>query len=86
VLASFFRQNPSLQIDDACVLDALIGHAVRLAYLEQRSDREASYSDYKADAWAAFYASAPERTSTFLVTALRSLLRFETEALTSAER
>ncbi len=76
VLASFFRQNPSLQIEDACVLDALIGHAVRLAYLEQHADREASYNDHKADAWAAFYASAPARTSTFVVAALRSLLRF----------
>jgi len=77
VLASFFRQNPSLQIEDACALDALIGHAVRLAYLEQRSDREGSYNDYKADAWTGFYASSPERTSTFLVTALRSLLTFQ---------
>ena len=88
VLASFFRQNPSLQIEDACVLDALIGHAVRLAYLDQHADHEASYNDYKADAWTAFYASAPERTSTFLVTALRSLLRFElgTTLTTNAER
>lgn len=85
VLASFFRQNPGLQIEDACVLDALIGHAVRLAYLDQRSDREASYNDYKADAWTAFYASAPERTSVFLVTALRSLLRFGEEAAVMRE-
>ena len=86
VLASFFRQNPSLQIEDDCVLDALIGHAVRLAYLEQHADHEASYNDYKADAWTAFYASAPERTSTFLVTALRSLLRFDGAVSTNAER
>ena len=45
VLASFFRQNPTLQIDDACVLDAMIGHAVRLAYLDQHADREAGYND-----------------------------------------
>ncbi len=74
VLASFFRQNPTLKIEDACALDALIGHAVRLAYLEQHGDRESTYSEYKADAWAAFYASSPVRTSTFLVGALRSLL------------
>jgi len=77
VLASFFRQNPSLQVEDACALDALIGHAVRLAYLDQRSEREISYNDHKAEAWAAFYASSPERTSAFLVTALRSLLTFQ---------
>jgi phosphorylase kinase alpha/beta subunit len=74
VLGSFFRQNPELEIEDACVLDALIGHAVRLAYIDQRPDREASYSEFKADAWAAFYASPPVRTSAFLVAALRSLL------------
>lgn len=83
VLASFFRQNPSLQIDDACALDVMIGHAVRLAYLEQRPDHEAGYNDYKADAWAAFYASAPERTSSFLVSALRSLLTFQSPELTA---
>jgi phosphorylase kinase alpha/beta subunit len=74
VLASFFRQNPTLKIDDACALDAMIGHAVRLAYLDQRADREASYSEFKAEAWTAFYASSPARTSAFLVAALRSLL------------
>jgi phosphorylase kinase alpha/beta subunit len=77
VLASFFHQNPSLQIEDACALDVMIGHAVRLAYLEQHPDREASYNDHKADAWTGFYASAPERTSAFLVGALRSLLTFQ---------
>lgn len=74
VLASFFRQNPKLEIEDACALDALIGHAVRLAYLEHHADREVVYSEYKADAWAAFYASSPVRTSAFIVAALRSLL------------
>jgi phosphorylase kinase alpha/beta subunit len=77
VLASFFRQNPSLEIADACALDALIGHAVRLAYLDQRPERELSYSDHKADAWNAFYASSPARTSVFIVAALRSLLTLE---------
>lgn len=77
VLASFFRQNTGLTIEDDCVLDALIGHAVRLAYLEQHADREVVYNDHKADAWTAFYASAPERTSRFFVEALRSLLTFQ---------
>jgi phosphorylase kinase alpha/beta subunit len=74
VLGSFFRQHPKLEIEDACVLDALIGHAVRLAYLEQRPDRESAYNEFNAEAWAAFYASPPVRTSSFLVAALRSLL------------
>jgi phosphorylase kinase alpha/beta subunit len=74
VLASFFRQNPQLMIEDACALDALIGHAVRLAYLEQHRERESIYAEFKADAWAMFYASSPVRTSAFLVAALRSLL------------
>ncbi len=77
VLASFFRQNPSLEIADACALDALIGHAVRIAYLEQRPDHEPQYNDHKADAWNAFYASSPARTSVFLVAALRSLLTLD---------
>ena len=85
VLASFFRQNPELTIDDTCALDALIGHAVRLAHLAQRPDRESAYSEYKAEAWAAFYASPPERTSSFLVAALRSLLTSNAPAVAMLE-
>lgn len=50
VLASIVEQNQSLYIDDYLVLDVVIGHAVRLAYLHRHPERETTYSEYKAAA------------------------------------
>jgi phosphorylase kinase alpha/beta subunit len=74
VLGSFFLQNPALQINDAIAVDAVIGHAVRLAYLGQHPEREAGYNEHKADAWERFYASSPVDTAASLIGALRHLL------------
>jgi phosphorylase kinase alpha/beta subunit len=74
VLGSFFEQNPGLQINDTLALDAVIGHAVRLAYLRVHPERESGYNDFKADAWEHFYTSSPLETSGSLVAALRHLL------------
>ncbi len=73
-LASFFQQNPSLRIDDALVVDAMIGHAVHQAYLDQHPERAGNYNEFKSQAWDAFYARSPVETTAFLVSALRNLL------------
>ncbi len=74
VLSSFLAQNPSLMINDALALDAVLGHAVKLAYLEQHPEHAANYNDYKSQAWEAFYASSPATTSAAMVSALKHLL------------
>ncbi|MFT4939158.1 MAG: phosphorylase kinase alpha/beta subunit [Paraglaciecola sp.] len=74
VLASFFLQNPSIKIDEAISIDATIGHAVHLAYIERYPRRTIQYDSYKSDAWETFYTRSPEQTSGFLIAALRSLL------------
>ena len=76
VLSDLTRQNPTLRIDDYIVLDVLIGHAVRLAYLYRYPNRESSYNDHKADAWNAFYALPPISTTDYLAHAFRYLLDF----------
>ena len=76
VLSDLTRQNPTLRIDDYIVLDVLIGHAVRLAYLYSYPNRESSYNDHKADAWNAFYALPPISTTDYLAHAFRYLLDF----------
>src|SRR5690606_8991717 len=58
-LASFFKQNPSLVLDDALSLDALLGHAVMRSHLAKHPEHEGCYADHKARAWDEFYASAP---------------------------
>lgn len=74
VLAELTTQNPDLRIDDYIVLDVLIGHAVRLAYLRRYPERESSYSDHKAHAWNTFYALPPISTTDCLAGAFRYLL------------
>jgi phosphorylase kinase alpha/beta subunit len=74
VMASFFRQNPTLQLQDTLALDVLIGHAVRFCYVADNPDSESQYDAHKAAAWDAFYAAAPAKTSACLVGALRTLL------------
>ncbi len=74
VLSALTRQNPTLRIDDYIVLDVLIGHAVRLAYLHRYPDRAGTYNDHKADAWNSFYALPPISTTDYLAQAFRYLL------------
>ncbi len=79
VLSSFFGQNPNLRIDDVISLDAIIGHAVHLFYVELHPERRQDYSDHKAEAWAAFYEAAPTETSRCMVLALQTLLQMRTD-------
>ena len=74
VLSSFFDQNPTLKIDDALSVDAILGHAVRLSFVQAHPEHDADYNDYKAQAWDQFYALSPTRSSTLLVEALKLLL------------
>lgn len=74
VLASFFAQNPSLRIEDTLSLEAVLGHAVKLAYTRAHPEHEASYNDFKAAAWDEYYALSPAETSKTLVEALQQLL------------
>ncbi len=73
-LSSFLGQNPSLTINGELALDALLGHAVRLVYLQRQPEHEATYNDHKAQAWEGFYSSAPAVTSAAVVSALKDLL------------
>lgn len=73
VLSDILSRNPELQVTEYLVLDVLIGHAVRLAWLEQGGD-DAHYEDHKADAWGSFYDLPPGTTRTYLAKAFRYLI------------
>jgi phosphorylase kinase alpha/beta subunit len=64
------------------VMDVLIGHAVRLAYLEQFPERGDRYPEFKSQAWNNFYDSPPLRCAQYTAAALRYL----TELGTRTER
>lgn len=74
VLATLFEQNTELEVDDYLVMDIIIGHAVRLAYLDHYPERTEHYDEDKAAAWGAFYELPPQVTSGYLVLAFKYLL------------
>jgi phosphorylase kinase alpha/beta subunit len=69
------EQNPELRLQDNLVLDVIIGHAVRLAYME--SVPNSDYEKSKAAAWAAFYECPPTSTSSQIVASFQYLLTGE---------
>lgn len=72
-LATIVERNPELQIEEYIVLDVLIGHAVRLAWLEQEFHPAALYDQQKGMAWRSFYETSPYVCATYIAKALRFL-------------
>ncbi|MCF2147345.1 glycoside hydrolase family 15 protein [Desmonostoc muscorum LEGE 12446] len=75
-LAAIAANNPKLQIEEYIVLDVLIGHAVRLAWLEQHLERSDRYDEDKANAWRSFYNTSPIDCASYILKALRFLTKF----------
>ncbi|NEP15688.1 MAG: glycosyl hydrolase family 15 [Leptolyngbya sp. SIO4C1] len=73
-LSELFARNPSWQIEDDIVLDVLIGHAVRLAWLEADAGRADRYDQDKASAWRSFYQRSPHTCARYLVKAMQFLI------------
>jgi len=72
-LAAMAKRSPDLFIDDYLVLDVIIGHAVRLAWLDCNPDRTADYGEDKPAAWTSFYETSPPHCASFVVKALQVL-------------
>ncbi len=74
-LMAFFEANPNVCFDDHIALDVVIGHAVRLGWLEQDPSHELSdYGSNKAAAWDGFYRASPTRCRELCVEALHQLV------------
>jgi phosphorylase kinase alpha/beta subunit len=72
-MAAIVSKNSELQIDDYLVLDVIIGHAVRLAWLEIRPERGDRYDEDKASAWRSFYNTSPRECEGHIVNAFKFL-------------
>jgi phosphorylase kinase alpha/beta subunit len=84
-LAALSERNPDLNIEEYIVLDVLIGHAVRLAWLDvdlpkatatqfnESAFDPANYDLYKSMAWSTFYQSTPYVCASYLVKSLQFL-------------
>ncbi|WP_139558608.1 glycoside hydrolase family 15 protein [Methylotetracoccus oryzae] len=73
-LASMLRDNPDLRIDDTVVTDILIGHAVRLSWLEQHPENRDGYHEVVSQAWEAFYLEPPHAVANAIMDALVHLM------------
>ncbi len=78
-LAAIAGNNPELQIEEYIVLDVLIGHAVRLAWLEQHPQRSDRYDEDKGSAWRSFYNTSPRDCVSYILKAFRFLTEFVKE-------
>jgi len=73
-LASIFKDNPELRIDDTLYTDILIGHAVRLSWLQQHPEHQDRYEEMVSLAWQSFYQLPPHRVANGILDALIHLL------------
>ncbi|MGY6274414.1 glycoside hydrolase family 15 protein [Methylomonas sp. MgM2] len=76
-LASIVRNNPDIYIKDTLVIDILIGHAVRLSWLQEHPDYQNSYEESVSLAWQAFYQRPPHALANSIMDALVFLLNNE---------
>jgi phosphorylase kinase alpha/beta subunit len=89
-LAAFSERNPQLRVAEYIVLDVLIGHAVRLAWLDPQLPkpltailssqdlRPADYARHKVQAWNNFYATSPLVCAEYVVKSLQFLSQLAT--------
>lgn len=94
-LVALSERNPDLKIEEYIVLDVLIGHAVRLAWLdldlpkpiqtplEATAFEPANYDLYKAFAWRSFYQSSPYTCANYIVRSLQFLIQLASEEATN---
>ena len=73
-LARIFQENPDLHLDDTIFTDILIGHAVRLCWLQQHPEHRQQYENYVALAWQTFYQLPPHAVANGILDALIYLL------------
>ncbi len=84
-LAAFTDRNPDLYIEEYIVFDVLIGHAVRLAWLEKNPHHCDRYDEHKASAWRNFYSTSPYDCASHIVNALRFLIQIAEASETQPE-
>jgi len=76
-LIELFEQNPDLVVDDDIILDALIGHAVRFAWMKH--NQSTNYEEQKAKAWEEFYKLSPDECCGYFIEAFKYLAKIKNE-------
>ena len=76
-ISQAIEANPNLKFDDYLVMDVLIGHAVRLAWLETHPEDAHRYrldGGLRAQAWSAFYERSPHDCEVWAIEAVKYLI------------
>jgi len=73
-IASIFHENASLHIDDTLLTDIIIGHAVRISWLQSHPECKDNYDECVSSAWQGFYRLPPHRVANSILDALIHLL------------
>jgi len=73
-IASIFRENAALHIDDTLLTDIIIGHAVRIVWLQAHPENKDNYEECVSLAWQAFYRLPPHQVANGIMDALIHLL------------
>ena len=73
-MASIFRANASLHIDDTLFTDIIINHAVRINWVQSHSEHTKNYEASESLAWQAFYFEPPHKVANGILDALLHLL------------
>ncbi len=80
-MAFIFRENVSLYIDDTLLTDIIIGHAVRISWLQAHPESKENYDQCVSLAWQDFYRLPPHKVANGTLDALIHLLNNERETL-----
>jgi phosphorylase kinase alpha/beta subunit len=72
-LAAIVERNPEFRVEEYVVLDILIGHGVRLAWLKGNPGGADRYDECKGLAWSEFYRSSPFVVAGAVADAMRYL-------------
>ncbi len=73
-IASIFRENASLQIDDTLLTDIILGHAVKISWLQSHPESKDNYEECVSLAWQDFYQLPPHKVANGILDALIHLL------------
>ena len=69
-VASIFNENSSFHIDDTILIDILIGHAVRISWLQSHPESNENYEKSVSLAWQNFYQLPPYKVANGILDAL----------------
>jgi phosphorylase kinase alpha/beta subunit len=79
-LSALAEASPEVEIEGDLVLDVILGHAVRQAWLARHPERPERYERETAAAWGAFYDLPPRAVARHVVAAVRFLMTGDAEA------